>query len=113
MSTISKVPSRPGELFIPLADTDEVRLLCLVPRSLSEAVRCTLKHVKLSDKPRYEALSYEWGKKEVEPFFFFFFFFFEWEGAQSPREPIQCVNQPPTQKRVASPLDRRSLYPPG
>jgi hypothetical protein len=42
--------------------------LRLEPRvlSLNETVTCTLKHVKLSDKPQCEALSYEWEKKEVK-----------------------------------------------
>jgi hypothetical protein len=30
---------------------------------LSEAITCTLKHVKLSDYLQHEALSYEWGLK--------------------------------------------------
>lgn len=49
-------------IYTPLAEKDEIRLLILQARTVSgDAVRCTLKNVKLSRKPVYEALSYMWG----------------------------------------------------
>ncbi|PMD16130.1 HET-domain-containing protein [Hyaloscypha hepaticicola] len=44
--------------------TDEIRLISLEPRDLSQAdtqVACTLITAKLSENPKYEALSYMWG----------------------------------------------------
>ncbi|KAE9367289.1 HET-domain-containing protein [Stipitochalara longipes BDJ] len=57
------------KLYLPLADSDEIRLLCLDHCGASEAnqtITCTVKHVKLRNKPQYEALSYEWGKKDTK-----------------------------------------------
>ena len=53
-------------LYSHLEHSEEVRLLCLHPRSreFHNSIECTIKHVKLSDKPDYEALSYMWGPKE-------------------------------------------------
>jgi hypothetical protein len=42
-------------------EKDEIRLLHLNPGSETAPIVCTLSHVKLSQKPRYEALSYRWG----------------------------------------------------
>lgn len=44
-----------------LQEKDEIRLLHLNPGSETAPIVCTLSHVKLSQKPRYEALSYRWG----------------------------------------------------
>lgn len=41
--------------------TDEIRVLVLAPTTESEEICCSLKHVRLSDKPDFEALSYAWG----------------------------------------------------
>jgi hypothetical protein len=49
-----------------LNDSDEIRLLYLAPRSLNERITCVTLHVTLSSKPRYEALSYEWGSNETK-----------------------------------------------
>jgi hypothetical protein len=45
--------------------SSEIRLLCLEPGSYEEDIHCRLKHVKLKDKPTYEALSYMWGDATV------------------------------------------------
>jgi hypothetical protein len=50
-----------------LEDPDEIRLLSLQPRSSGATIRCTINHVKLSSKPRYEALSYMWGPNVRKP----------------------------------------------
>ena len=43
-------------------DEDEIRLVDLLPCTDSTAsIRCNIQHVKLSDRPQYEALSYVWG----------------------------------------------------
>ncbi|KAE9382189.1 HET-domain-containing protein [Stipitochalara longipes BDJ] len=42
----------------------------LQPRTSSETVTCTTKYVKLSEKPQYEALSYQWGAKDTQPISF-------------------------------------------
>ncbi|PMD45712.1 HET-domain-containing protein, partial [Hyaloscypha variabilis F] len=47
--------------YASLREKDEIRLLDLLPGSGSEPIRCTLRHVKLSDSIQYEALSYAWG----------------------------------------------------
>jgi hypothetical protein len=59
-------PSHSESLYFPLATAGEIRLLSLQPRACSETITCTTKHVKLSKKPQYEALSYEWGAKETK-----------------------------------------------
>lgn len=46
-------------MYNPLQDSDDIRLLYLQPRS--SAVSCKVQHVKFSDNPQYEALSYMWG----------------------------------------------------
>ena len=55
-----------GSHLFPLKDPDEIRLLCLEPRSQGEIIRCTTEHALLSRRPYYEALSYEWGSKETK-----------------------------------------------
>ncbi|KAH8762828.1 heterokaryon incompatibility protein-domain-containing protein [Hyaloscypha finlandica] len=52
-------------LYSDLQDSDEIRLLCLEPRSSGDKIECTIKHVKFSDSPVYEALSYMWGPQNV------------------------------------------------
>jgi hypothetical protein len=49
-----------------LEDTDEIRLLYLQPRTDGEIISSKLKHARLSDKPKYEALSYMWGPEDVQ-----------------------------------------------
>ena len=65
MSSPTTAPSQEG-LYTPLADSNEIRLLYLQPRASSNIITCVTKHVKLSEKPQYEALSYEWGPKDTE-----------------------------------------------
>lgn len=43
----------------PLDDSNEIRLLYM--RSREGGVQCNISHVKFSENPEYEALSYEWG----------------------------------------------------
>jgi hypothetical protein len=40
---------------------DQIRLVRLLPRVLSDDIEIELIHADLASKPRYEALSYEWG----------------------------------------------------
>jgi hypothetical protein len=49
-----------------LEDTDEIRLLYLQPKTDGDIIKCTLKHARLSEKPKYEALSYVWGPKDTQ-----------------------------------------------
>jgi hypothetical protein len=51
-------------IYSPLSDSNEIRLLDLQPRRPGEGIKCTMRHVKLSENPQYEALSYMWGPKE-------------------------------------------------
>ncbi len=50
--------------YSPLADSDEIRLLALEPASRFRTIKCSTIHATLSDKPRYEALSYMWGPSQ-------------------------------------------------
>jgi hypothetical protein len=52
-------------LYSNLKDTDEIRLLYLEPKTIGEIINCALKHARLSSLPKYEALSYMWGPKDV------------------------------------------------
>jgi hypothetical protein len=64
MDSIADSSSSAERIYSPLADSDEIRLLCLQPRvsgSPNRPIKCTIKHIKLSSKTRYEALSYMWG----------------------------------------------------
>jgi Heterokaryon incompatibility protein (HET) len=55
--------SRPPEVFnyTPLVHDDEIRLIRLLPGERSTPVRCDLIHARLSEDPKYSALSYVWG----------------------------------------------------
>jgi hypothetical protein len=52
---------RSNQLYENLTEEDEVRLLILKPGEKTDSIECLLEHVKLSDKPEYEAVSYMWG----------------------------------------------------
>jgi hypothetical protein len=52
--------------YSPLSESDEIRLLLLQPHIPGQRIKCTIQHVKLSEKPRYEALSYMWGPKNMK-----------------------------------------------
>ncbi|KAE9376863.1 HET-domain-containing protein, partial [Stipitochalara longipes BDJ] len=47
------------------ADTNEIRLLTLLPNDEKDHVCCTLKHVSLINPPEYVALSYCWGDQSI------------------------------------------------
>lgn len=54
--------SGPAQLYSPLADADEIRLLHLLPSTRQDpVVECTIKHFNLKWDLHYEALSYMWG----------------------------------------------------
>jgi hypothetical protein len=55
--------SHPTTSYTALQEKDEIRLLYLHPGSGTSPLKCTLHHVQLSDCPRYEALSYQWGSE--------------------------------------------------
>lgn len=59
--TDSKVCRRTNYEYSRLGGEDPIRLLKLLPGEQSEAIRCQLTAVSLSDNPEYEALSYVWG----------------------------------------------------
>lgn len=46
-----------------LQHADEIRQLILHPGAPADPIRCRLEHVRLSDKPPYDALSYAWGDR--------------------------------------------------
>jgi len=60
----SGLATKATSIYSPLSDWNEIRLLGLQPRRPGEGIKCTTRHVKLSEKPQYEALSYMWGPKE-------------------------------------------------
>ncbi|EPE24230.1 hypothetical protein GLAREA_08080 [Glarea lozoyensis ATCC 20868] len=43
----------------------QIRLIHIQPGEGNDMIWCTLETVSLEDKPRYEALSYEWGKPDT------------------------------------------------
>jgi hypothetical protein len=45
----------------PIANPDEIRVLDLLQGTGTD-IRCTIRHVRLSDKPNFEAVSYFWGQ---------------------------------------------------
>jgi hypothetical protein len=51
----------PSYQYIPLKHLDEIRILVLEPDDGTVSIRCFLKHVRLSERPTYEGLSYVWG----------------------------------------------------
>jgi hypothetical protein len=52
-------------IYETLDDSDEIRLLYLHP---SLPLKCDIRHVKLSDKPAYDALSYMWGPADNDDY---------------------------------------------
>ncbi|PYH87748.1 hypothetical protein BO71DRAFT_278381, partial [Aspergillus ellipticus CBS 707.79] len=48
----------------------EIRLLALEPGRDEDIIRCQLKHVFLSDNPKYEALSYVWGDPNEQDYIY-------------------------------------------
>ena len=65
ISDIVPTSSSSSTIYNHLENSDEIRLLYLLPRANEEddMIRCSIKHVKLSESPVYEALSYMWGPK--------------------------------------------------
>ncbi|KAH7400310.1 heterokaryon incompatibility protein-domain-containing protein [Cadophora sp. MPI-SDFR-AT-0126] len=62
MSSSQTSQSLVGEFrYHPLADADEIRILSVEAGTHEDPIRCQLHHIKLSEKPVYEALSYMWG----------------------------------------------------
>lgn len=52
----------PPYLYSPIdPELNQIRLVTLYPGRWSEPIRCSLRTVSLSDKPKYQALSYAWG----------------------------------------------------
>lgn len=49
--------------YLPLKETDEIRVLELLPyeENTDDPIQCHFTHVRLSERPLYEALSYTWG----------------------------------------------------
>jgi hypothetical protein len=45
----------------PLEQSDEIRVLDLMPGVGNSEVECKIRHAQLSDNPDYEAVSYCWG----------------------------------------------------
>ncbi|EPE30479.1 hypothetical protein GLAREA_03446 [Glarea lozoyensis ATCC 20868] len=62
-SNIDHLKDEPqGYMYTPFTHSDEIRLLVLAPDDGSEVILCSLRHVRLSENPRYEGLSYVWGE---------------------------------------------------
>lgn len=56
----------PGYAYSPLrSDNDEIRLLHVQPGLQSQPLECTLWHVRLIDNPKFETISYVWGKASI------------------------------------------------
>jgi hypothetical protein len=49
--------------YLPLKD-DEIRLAYLLPEQAGSELQCIIKHVKISEAPLFECLSYVWGEEE-------------------------------------------------
>ncbi|TVY43510.1 Heterokaryon incompatibility protein 6,OR allele [Lachnellula subtilissima] len=49
--------------YLPLKEPDEIRILTLLPyeQDADEPIQCRFEHVRLAQRPQYEALSYTWG----------------------------------------------------
>lgn len=49
--------------YLPLKGPDEIRILTLLPyeQDADEPIQCRFEHVRLAQRPQYEALSYTWG----------------------------------------------------
>jgi hypothetical protein len=63
MKYLSRLFAKTTSIYSPLADLNEIRLLDLQPRRSGGGIKCTMRHVRLSEEPQYEALSYMWGPK--------------------------------------------------
>jgi len=66
MSLIANQTSHLESPLSPLTLPDQIRLLHLQPRAVGKEISCTIEHVKLSDTPKYESLSYVWGPKVMK-----------------------------------------------
>ncbi|KAI0534673.1 heterokaryon incompatibility protein-domain-containing protein [Xylaria digitata] len=56
-----------SSIYQPLEDRDEIRILELLPHEGSNApIDVRFHHVKLSQRPRFEALSYTWGDQDTQ-----------------------------------------------
>lgn len=53
-------------IYSPLNESNEIWLLYLQPHVDDGLIKCTIEHTKLSEKPRYEALSYMWGPSDMK-----------------------------------------------
>jgi hypothetical protein len=62
---VSSVTEPSATWYDPLQEKDEIRILRLEPGDKASRVVCDLIHVKLSENPVYEALSYQWGLENV------------------------------------------------
>ncbi|KAE9363246.1 HET-domain-containing protein, partial [Stipitochalara longipes BDJ] len=55
--------SIPTASYTALQEKDEIRLLHLQPGTEASPIICNIHHIQLSQEPRYEALSYQWGSE--------------------------------------------------
>ena len=62
---MSQQPEPKPTWYEPLQEQDEIRILRLEPGDEGSPVICTLIHVTLSERPVYDALSYQWGSEDV------------------------------------------------
>lgn len=69
METSGDPASESDRFYSPLQASDEIRLLELQP-AWKGPIRCRIRHKNFSDKPQYEALSYQWGPKEPVRYIF-------------------------------------------
>jgi hypothetical protein len=64
MDSIADSSSNAKRIYSPLADFDDIRVICLQPCTAGETIKCTIRHIKLSSEAHYEALSYMWGPQD-------------------------------------------------
>jgi hypothetical protein len=55
-------------IYQPLKETDEIRIISLLPYGddPDAPVQCRFEHVRLAERPEYEALSYTWGDQSIQ-----------------------------------------------
>ncbi|KAI0458631.1 HET-domain-containing protein [Xylaria acuta] len=55
-------------IYQPIKEDDEIRIISLLPHGgdLNAPIHCRFEHVRLEQRPQYEALSYTWGDRSVQ-----------------------------------------------
>ncbi|KAJ2985484.1 hypothetical protein NUW58_g5503 [Xylaria curta] len=55
-------------IYQPLTQPDEIRIISLLPYGddINAPIHCRFEHVRLEERPKYEALSYTWGDQSTQ-----------------------------------------------